>query len=63
MECAGIADAVRDGDEIEVDYLTGSVRVLRTGRTLAGDRLPDFAVQILGKGGLMPYLKNGGQFK
>ncbi|HTM10588.1 MAG TPA: 3-isopropylmalate dehydratase [Verrucomicrobiae bacterium] len=63
MECAGIANAVNDGDEIEVDYLGGSVRVLRSGRLLAGDRLPDFAVQILSKGGLMPYLKSGGQFK
>jgi hypothetical protein len=36
---------------------------VRSGRTLAGDRLPDFAVQILAKGGLMPYLKTGGQFK
>jgi len=63
MECSGIAEAVNNGDEVEVDYLSGSVRVLRSGRTLTGDRLPDFAVQILAKGGLMPYLKNGGQFK
>lgn len=63
MECSGIAGAIDDGDEIEVDYLSGSVRVLRSGRTLTGDRLPDFAVQILTQGGLMPYLKSGGQFK
>jgi 3-isopropylmalate dehydratase small subunit len=63
MECSGIAAAVRDGDEIEVDYVGGTVRVLRSGQTLRGDSLPNFALQILAKGGLMPYLKNGGQFK
>jgi hypothetical protein len=46
-----------------VDYVAGSVRNLRSGQTLSGDALPDFARQILAKGGLMPYLKSGGQFK
>jgi len=63
MECGGIAGAVREGDEIEVDYVAGSVRNLRSGQTLSGDALPDFARQILAQGGLMPYLKTGGQFK
>ena len=63
MECGGIAGAVNEGDEIEVDYVAGSVRVLRSGQTLSGDSLPGFALQILAKGGLMPYLKSGGQFK
>lgn len=63
MECGGIAAAVSEGDEIEVDYVAGSVRNLRSGQTLRGDTLPDFALQILAKGGLMPYLKNGGQLK
>ena len=63
MECGGIAAAVREGDELEVDYVAGSVRNLRSGQTLRGDSLPDFALQILAKGGLMPYLKNGGQLK
>jgi len=63
MECGGIAAALSEGDEIEVDYVAGSVRNLRSGQTLRGDSLPDFARQILAKGGLMPYLKNGGQLK
>lgn len=63
MECGGIAGAVSEGDEIEVDYVGGSVRNLRSGQTLRGDSLPNFALQILEKGGLMPFLKSGGQFK
>ena len=63
MECGGIAAAVSEGDELEVDYVAGNVRNLRSGQTLRGDTLPDFALQILAKGGLIPYLKSGGQLK
>ncbi len=63
MECSGIAAAVREGDEIEVDFVGGRVHNLRSSRTLRGDALPEFALQILDRGGLIPYLKSGGKFK
>ena len=63
MECPGITRAVSEGDEIEVDFVAGRVRNLRSGKTLNGDSLPEFALQILSSGGLIPYLKNGGQFE
>ncbi len=63
MECPGIAGAVSEGDEIEVDFVAGRVRNLRSGQTLNGDSLPEFALQILSSGGLISYLKNDGQFK
>jgi 3-isopropylmalate/(R)-2-methylmalate dehydratase small subunit len=63
MECPGIAGAVSEGDEIEVDFVAGRVRNFRSGQTLNGDSLPEFALQILSSGGLISYLKNDGQFK
>ena len=57
MECPGISSIVEEGDEIEIDFTSGEVRNLRNGQRRNGDRLPGLALDILQRGGLIPYLK------
>ena len=60
MECPGISRWVEQGEEIEIDFISGRIRNLRTGEIRSGDKLPEIALRILQQGGLIPYLK--GQF-
>jgi 3-isopropylmalate/(R)-2-methylmalate dehydratase small subunit len=56
IECPGISGQVRNGDTIEVDPQLGTVRVVGTDRKFTGTRLPDFLLQIIADGGLIPHL-------
>ena len=57
MECPGISSMVEEGDEIEINFISGEVRNLRNGQIRNGDKLPGLALDILQRGGLIPYLK------
>ncbi len=57
LVCPGIAAQVEEGHELEVDLSTGTVRNLTTGVTLQAQPLPDFVLEILEAGGLIPWLK------
>lgn len=57
MECPGISSIVKEGDEIEIDFISGEVRNLCNGQSRNGDGLPGLALDILQRGGLIPYLK------
>lgn len=48
---------VRSGDQLEVDLDTGSVCDLDTGLRLRGDAVSDLERDIMGAGGLFPYMK------
>ena len=54
IECPGIAK-VKTGAEIEIDTAVGIIIV--NGEKLKIKPLPDFMVQLLNEGGLVPYLK------
>ena len=56
IECPGISRKARTGDEIEIDTASGFITV--KGEKLRIKPLPDFMVQLLNEGGLVPYLKN-----
>ncbi|MDK2383855.1 MAG: 3-isopropylmalate dehydratase small subunit [Candidatus Korarchaeota archaeon] len=56
MEVPGVSKVVEDGDEVEVNMLSGLVRVIGKGE-LKGTRIPDFLMEILEAGGLVPYLR------
>jgi 3-isopropylmalate/(R)-2-methylmalate dehydratase small subunit len=58
IECRGISTLVEQGDEIEIDLESGSVRNLTNGASLAFPPFSDQAIAILEKGGLIPYLKS-----
>jgi 3-isopropylmalate/(R)-2-methylmalate dehydratase small subunit len=57
LECPGITEAVEEGDTVEVDVAGGTVKNTRTGAELNFTPLPDFMVEVLNDGGLVPYLK------
>jgi len=58
LECKGVSSRVNSGDLLEVDVAEGEVRNLTTGGVLRTIPLPPFMLQILDKGGLIPYTKD-----
>jgi 3-isopropylmalate/(R)-2-methylmalate dehydratase small subunit len=56
IECPGISKKAKNGDEIEIDTAEGTVTV--NAEKLKIKPLPDFMVQLLNEGGLVPYLKS-----
>ena len=56
LECAAIKGEINQGDEIEVEILTGEVRVA-SGKTLRGIGLSGKPLEILEAGGLVAYTR------
>ncbi len=56
IECPGVSKKAKNGDEIEIDTAEGTVTV--NAEKLKIKPLPDFMVQLLNEGGLVPYLKS-----
>ena len=57
IECKGVADAVKEGDEITVDFEAGKIENLTTKQTLQGTKLPSFIMEIFADGGLIENLR------
>jgi 3-isopropylmalate/(R)-2-methylmalate dehydratase small subunit len=57
IECKGISTAVKNGDELSVDFEAGEIRNLSKGQTLRGTKLPPFILEILSDGGLIENLR------
>ena len=55
IEYKGINKEVKEGDEVEVDLNTGTIKNLTTGKTLRFKPFPDFLQDILEDGGMDPY--------
>lgn len=58
LECEEAVDAIKEGDEIEVDLETGKIRVLGSGQEYQAIPFPEFMQGIMSKGGLINYVKN-----
>ena len=56
-------DKIDDGDELEVDLASGTVRNITNGNNLTFGRIPEVMLRILDEGGLIPYIKKYGDFK
>lgn len=56
-------DQINDGDELEIDLEAGTIKNLSTGAELTFGNIPDVMLQILGEGGLVPYIKKYGDFR
>lgn len=56
VECAGVADAVRDQDALEIDLDAGELRVPGRGVFLPLTAAGAFAERLMAAGGLMPYV-------
>lgn len=54
---------INDGDELEVDLATGRVRDITNGTELTFRKIPQVMLDILGEGGLIPYIKKYGDFR
>ena len=57
IECKGISDAVDNGDELTVDFETGTVQNLSNGKSFQVAKLPPFILEILSDGGLIENLR------
>ena len=57
LEVGQQADAIAEGDELQVDAEEGIIRDLTRGEEIRIHPLPDFMRQILQAGGLVPYVR------
>ena len=59
LEVKGIHDFVQTGDRVRVDIANGMVTNLTSGQSLKGSPAPEFLLEMLRAGGLIPFLKTG----
>ena len=52
LECDEAAKDIQDGDEVDVDFDTGIITNVTTGKTYQGQPFPPFIQEIVKKGGL-----------
>ncbi len=57
LECPEAVAAIKEGDEVEVDLETGTVKHLGTGKTYSTTPFPKELREIIAAGGLMNYVK------
>jgi 3-isopropylmalate/(R)-2-methylmalate dehydratase small subunit len=53
LECEQAAKEIADGDEVSIDFDTGTIRDETTGRTYQAQPYPPFLQNIVAKGGLL----------
>jgi len=56
-------DSIDEGDELEVDLGQGTVYDKNSGKKLTFGKLPKVMLDILGKGGLIPYIQKYKDFR
>ena len=56
LECEGISKVVGDGDELQIDFKTGTIENVTAGTTVKAKPLPDFLMEIMEKG-LVEYIR------
>ena len=59
LECEQAADEIKAGDEVKVDFDTGVITNITTGKTYQAEPFPAFIQNIIQKGGLLASLKEG----
>ncbi len=59
LECEQAADEIEAGDEVTVDFDTGLITDLTTGKTYKAQPFPPFIQSIIQSGGLLKSLKEG----
>ena len=57
LECPEAMDAIRSGDEVEVDTASGKITDLSTGQTFQARRFPEFLQNLIAAGGLIAYAR------
>ena len=59
LECEEAAEEISAGDEVKVDFDTGIISNLTTGKQYTAQPFPDFIQKIIKAGGLLKSLKEG----
>ena len=60
LECEQAAEEIAAGDEVRVDFDTGEISDITTGKTYKAQPFPPFIQNIIGCGGLLKSLKEEG---
>lgn len=55
LECPEAAEAIAAGDEVSVDFDTGAIVDVTTGRAFQGEPFPPFMQDLIAAGGLAAY--------
>ena len=58
IECPQAAAAIKNGDQVEVDFDSGEIKDLTSGETFQGAPFPEFMQKIIVNGGLINYINN-----
>ncbi|MCR5597856.1 MAG: 3-isopropylmalate dehydratase small subunit [Lachnospiraceae bacterium] len=58
LECPAAAAAIKDGDEVEVNFDDGIITDKTTGETFKGQAFPEFMQKIIKAEGLVNYLNS-----
>ena len=58
LECDEAASDIQDGDEVRVDFDTGTITNLTTGKTYQAQPFPPFIQNIITKGGLLNSIRD-----
>ena len=56
-------DKINDGDELEIDLATSTVRDITSSNRFTFGRIPEVMLHILSEGGLIPYIQKYGDFR
>lgn len=56
VECQEIHEQVRERDNVEIHLTSGKIRIPKRGLEFSGSKLPDFLLEIINDGGLIPHL-------
>jgi 3-isopropylmalate/(R)-2-methylmalate dehydratase small subunit len=57
IECKGISEAVKTGDELAVDFEAGKIENMTSGKKFQVNKLPPFILEIFADGGLIENLR------
>lgn len=57
LECPEAAQDIKDDDQVEIDFDSGVIKNLTTGKTYQGQRFPEFMQELIAADGLIEYIK------
>ncbi len=61
LECPEAAEEIADGDRVSVDFDSGEIKNLSSGKTYFAQPFPEFIQNIIAKGGLLRSLLEEGE--
>ena len=56
LECDTAAKEIKSGDEVSIDFDTGIITDITTGKTYQAEPFPPFIQEIIADGGLIPHV-------